>query len=74
MFFMVFLGFWPGDPHEFGLLSYHSRGHTLGRPPHFGEKEHSQAIHAQAVLATYSWLLAQSTYQGIMSSWLLLNK
>lgn len=57
-------GFWPGDPYEFGLLSYHPRGHMLGRPPLFGEKEHSQAIHAQAVLATYSWLLAQSTYQG----------
>lgn len=57
-------GFWPGDPYEFGLLSYHPRGHMLGRPPHFGKKEHSQAVHAQAVLATYSWLLAQSTYQG----------
>lgn len=57
-------GFWPGDPYEFGLLSYHPRGHILGRPPHFGEKEHSHAIHAQAMLATFGWLLAQSTYQG----------
>lgn len=57
-------GFWPGDPNEFGLLSYHTRGHLLGRPPHFGDKDKKEALHSQGILAGYSWLLAQATYQG----------
>ncbi|KAG8324387.1 structural constituent of ribosome [Homalodisca vitripennis] len=57
-------GFWPGDPNEFGLLSFHSRGHLLGRPPSFGAEDVSHTITAQAMLAGYSWLLGQASYQG----------
>lgn len=35
----------------------------LGRPPNFGV-EHDEALHAQAILASYSWLLGQACYQG----------
>ncbi|XP_054286399.1 uncharacterized protein LOC129002546 [Macrosteles quadrilineatus] len=57
-------GFWPGDPCEFGLLSFHNRGHLLGRPPSFGEEDVDHTVHAQAMLAGYSWMLAQAAYQG----------
>uniref|UniRef100_A0A1B6LLN1 28S ribosomal protein S30, mitochondrial n=1 Tax=Graphocephala atropunctata TaxID=36148 RepID=A0A1B6LLN1_9HEMI len=57
-------GFWPGDPNEFGLLSFHSRGHLLGRPPSFGTKDTTHTVTAQAILAGFSWLLGQATYQG----------
>lgn len=63
--FMFILGFWPDDPHQFGLISFHSCGHLLGRPPSFGDEELSQTVRAQAVLAGYAWLLAQANYQGI---------
>ncbi|XP_075220576.1 mitochondrial ribosomal protein S30 [Lycorma delicatula] len=58
-------GFWPGnDTNEFGLLSYHSCNHLSVRPPHFGIDEHNEAIHAQAILAAYSWLHGLASYQG----------
>jgi len=57
-------GFWPGDRSEFGLLSYHSRGHLLGRPHTYGDDDISHTVHAQAMLAGYAWLLAQAAYQG----------
>lgn len=58
-------GFWAGDPNEFGLLSYHSRGHLLGRPPTFGNEDESRTVNAQAMLASYAWLLGQANYQGL---------
>ncbi|XP_014249199.1 39S ribosomal protein S30, mitochondrial [Cimex lectularius] len=57
-------GFWPGDKHEFGILSYHQQGHVVDRPPHFGEKELKETLQAQAVLAGFSWTHAQACYQG----------
>nr|CAD7569774.1 unnamed protein product [Timema californicum] len=57
-------GFWPGDPCEFGLVSFHSRGHLVERPTSFGETDHLEALDVQAILASYSWLLAQACYQG----------
>nr|CAD7593458.1 unnamed protein product [Timema genevievae] len=57
-------GFWPGDPCEFGLVSFHSRGHLVERPTSFGETDHFEALDVQAILASYSWLLAQACYQG----------
>lgn len=58
-------GFWPGKSvNEFGLLSFHSCNHLLGRPPHFGLEENNCAVHAQAILAGYAWLHGQASYQG----------
>nr|CAD7428229.1 unnamed protein product [Timema monikensis] len=57
-------GFWPGDPCEFGLVSFHSRGHLVERPTSFGETDHLEALDVQAIFASYSWLLAQACYQG----------
>jgi hypothetical protein len=37
------------------------------RPPNFGESEHQEAVHAQAILASFAWLLGQATYQGIIT-------
>lgn len=56
-------GFWPGDPCEFGLLSYHNCGYIAERPETF--KDESDALLKQAILASYSWLLSQASYQGI---------
>jgi len=57
-------GFWPGDKNEFGLLSYHSQSHLLGRPPNFGEQDRADTLCAQATLAAFSWLHSQACYQG----------
>ncbi|KAJ4433110.1 large ribosomal subunit protein mL65 [Periplaneta americana] len=57
-------GFWPGDPNEFGLLSYHHRGHILRRWEHYGPDDRAETLHVQAILASYAWLLSQACYQG----------
>lgn len=55
-------GFWPGDQSEFGLLSFHRRGHIDARLSTF--KDENEALNVQAVYASYSWLLSQACYQG----------
>ncbi|KAF7392931.1 hypothetical protein HZH66_008764 [Vespula vulgaris] len=55
-------GFWPGDPCEFGLLSYHNCGYIAERPETY--KDENDALLKQAILASYSWLLSQACYQG----------
>lgn len=57
-------GFWPGDPCEFGLLSYHHRGHMHQRLLQYGEEDRAEALHVQAILASFGWLLPQACYQG----------
>lgn len=53
-------GFWPGDPAEFGLLSYHNINNVF-----FNSKiKDEEAITVQAIFASYSWLLSQACYQG----------
>lgn len=56
-------GFWPGDPAEFGLLSYHNTNHLSYRNKEFNDNE--EAVSVQALFASYSWLLSQACYQGI---------
>lgn len=58
----VIPGFWPGDHSEFGSLSYHKRGYLLTRPEEFNDN--LDAIKAQAVLGSFSWLYTQACYQG----------
>lgn len=55
-------GFWPGDPAEFGLLSYHNCSRLAYRRPTFDDKY--EALIVQAIFASYSWLLSQACYQG----------
>lgn len=55
-------GFWPGDPSEFGTLSFHNRGHLLNRPPKCDDT--FDALVVQAIFSSYSWLLGQACYQG----------
>ncbi|KAJ8669585.1 hypothetical protein QAD02_000844 [Eretmocerus hayati] len=55
-------GFWPGDPNEFGCLSYHYRGHLTTRPENYNDNE--DALKAQAVYASFTWLYSQACYQG----------
>ncbi|CAH1407344.1 unnamed protein product [Nezara viridula] len=57
-------GFWPGDKNEFGLMSYHATEHLAQRPSHFGEHDQQNTLHSQAILASFSWLLSQASYQG----------
>jgi len=56
-------GFWPGDESEFGFLSYHKCTHLNYRSKEYDDI--SQVLPVQAILASYSWLLAQACYQGI---------
>lgn len=62
--FRNFLGFWPGSRQEFGLLSYHSRDHIPFRNVQYGPEDCQEAIHAQAIISSYAWLLGQACYQG----------
>lgn len=62
--FVTIIGFWPGDACEFGLLSYHHRGHMHHRLLQYGEEDRAEALHAQAIFASYGWLFPQACYQG----------
>ncbi|XP_068908828.1 large ribosomal subunit protein mL65 [Tenebrio molitor] len=56
-------GFWPGDPNEFGLMSYHRRGHILTR--HYNDpNEDQEALDRQGILASFGWLNAQANFLG----------
>ncbi|XP_026493267.2 large ribosomal subunit protein mL65 [Vanessa tameamea] len=57
-------GFWPGDFDEFGMLSYHGRGHLLDRSESYGAEDNLEALHCQAIKASFGWLLAQANYKG----------
>lgn len=59
---IILPGFWPGEKSPFGLLSYHNRGYLLRQPDL--SKDTNNALTAQAILASYSWLLGQAAYQG----------
>ncbi|XP_038221970.1 28S ribosomal protein S30, mitochondrial [Zerene cesonia] len=60
-------GYWPGDLDEFGLLSYHNRGHILCRKQSYGPQDNLEALHCQAMKASFGWLLGQANYQGFTS-------
>ena len=60
---LFFLGFWPGDPNQFGLLSYHQRGHHLTR--HYKDPEDNlRAIDRQGILSSFAWLNSQANFLG----------
>ncbi|XP_058452493.1 large ribosomal subunit protein mL65 [Malaya genurostris] len=57
-------GFWPGDQHEFGLVSFQRRSHALVRDSYCTSNDLQEALHSQGILASYAWLLGQACYQG----------
>ncbi|XP_058823399.1 large ribosomal subunit protein mL65 [Topomyia yanbarensis] len=57
-------GFWPGDQHEFGMISFQRRSHTLVRETYCAINDVQEALHSQGILASYAWLLGQACYQG----------
>ncbi|CAG9856704.1 unnamed protein product [Phyllotreta striolata] len=58
-------GFWPGDPHTFGLLSYHKRGYMHLRKDRYNDlNDDQEAIHRQGILTAFGWLMAQAHYLG----------
>ncbi|XP_075979606.1 mitochondrial ribosomal protein S30 [Anticarsia gemmatalis] len=57
-------GYWPGDYDEFGLMSFHGRGHIIDRKESFGPEDNLEALHCQAMKASFGWLLAQANHQG----------
>ncbi|XP_003703244.1 mitochondrial ribosomal protein S30 [Megachile rotundata] len=60
-------GFWPGDPAEFGLLSYHNSNNlenNLENLQNNLEYYYEDSYMVQAIFASYSWLLSQASYQG----------
>lgn len=57
-------GFWPGDECEFGLLSFHTRGYLYHRRKFCSTYDEDEALHSQAILASFAWLLAQASYKG----------
>ncbi|XP_058130211.1 large ribosomal subunit protein mL65 [Anopheles ziemanni] len=57
-------GFWPGDQHEFGLLSYQRRSHVINRHRHCAVNDLGDTLEAQGILSSFAWLLGQACYQG----------
>lgn len=57
-------GVWPGTEHQFGQLAYLDRAHLVDRNPDYGSIDDQNALHAQAILSSYAWLLGQACYQG----------
>ncbi|XP_055549817.1 39S ribosomal protein S30, mitochondrial [Wyeomyia smithii] len=57
-------GFWPGELHEFGTISFQRRSHTLLRHTYSVTDDLQEAIHSQAIFASFAWLLGQACYQG----------
>ncbi|KAK3921872.1 28S ribosomal protein S30, mitochondrial [Frankliniella fusca] len=55
-------GFWPGEQHSFGMMSFHSSSFLDSRP--FGPEDNLEAAHCTAILTSFSWLLGQACYQG----------
>lgn len=57
-------GFWPADPRNFSLLSYHLSSHAQFRPPTYGADETREAIVSQGILASFGWLVPLAAYHG----------
>nr|XP_019534368.2 28S ribosomal protein S30, mitochondrial [Aedes albopictus] len=57
-------GFWPGDQHEFGLVSFQRRSHAQIRPTYCAVNDLQEALHAQGIFSSYAWTLGQACYQG----------
>lgn len=57
-------GFWPGSEHRFGQLAYHDRRHFVTRNKSYGKEDDQEALHAQAIMGSFSWLFGQACYQG----------
>ncbi|KAH8421486.1 hypothetical protein KR009_009693 [Drosophila setifemur] len=58
-------GYWPSpNGQNFGVLSFQSRAHLQLRPESYGERDLQEALDAQAIKASYAWLLAQANYNG----------
>ncbi|XP_053695027.1 28S ribosomal protein S30, mitochondrial [Sabethes cyaneus] len=57
-------GFWPGDLHEFGTISFQRRSHALLRHHYCAINDIQEALHSQAIFASYAWLIGQACYQG----------
>lgn len=57
-------GFWPGNPYEFGLLSYQRRDFMLARSKMYDAADCQEALHAHGIHSSFAWLFAQACYQG----------
>lgn len=57
-------GFWPGDQHEFGLISFQRRSHAQMRPTYCAVDDLQEALHAQGIFSSYAWAFGQACYQG----------
>lgn len=57
-------GFWPGDQHEFGLISFQRRSHAQIRPTYCAIDDLQEALHAQGIFSSYAWAFGQACYQG----------
>ncbi|CAB3359209.1 Hypothetical predicted protein [Cloeon dipterum] len=58
-------GFWPGDDHRFGILSFLGRDYQLSeifdtRP----DEDRVEMLHCQAIMASFAWLFSQACYLG----------
>lgn len=58
-------GFWPGDTHTFGLVSFLKRGHILERAALIEDDvDNKEALDRQAILSSYAWLHSQANHLG----------
>lgn len=56
-------GYWPSNTTTFACISFQSRAHMKARPA-YGEEDFAEVLHAQGILSSFSWLLAQANYFG----------
>lgn len=45
-------------------MSYHGRGYIHNRKESYGSDDNQEALHCQAMKASFGWLLGQASYQG----------
>lgn len=57
-------GYWPGNPNEFGLLSYQQRDGLIKRELVYEPADQQDALHANGLLSNFGWLFGQASYQG----------
>ncbi|XP_055693894.1 39S ribosomal protein S30, mitochondrial [Lutzomyia longipalpis] len=57
-------GFWPGERREFGTISFQRRSFLFTRNKKFGAEDEQEALHANGIISSYSWLLGQAAMQG----------
>lgn len=60
-------GFWPGEQHEFGLLSFQRRSHALNRHKYCAVDDLSEAIDAQGIFVQFRVVVGSGLLPRVLS-------